>query len=164
MRHRLFLAVSVRRIAAFAFGAALVIPASSVVQAQATAPAAENGLLTLPNVRVIKPDASRSRPVAFVADGVKAFIDGQSGTLVEPSFEALADLARAPGNRKPEPKASRGTAYVLPNGTHVLRASPSMINLSIARIGDGGSVALACTPDDTPLQVFRVVVKAEVEQ
>ena len=164
MRHRVFVAVPVRRIAAVAFGAALLIPASSVVWAQATVPASESGLLTFPNVRVVKPDASRSRPVTFTADGVKAFIDDQSGALTEPSFEALADLQRAPGHRKPEPKAGRNPVTILANGTYVLLAPPSMINLSIARVGYGGSVAIACTPADALPEMLRVVANVEVAQ
>lgn len=164
MRHCLFLASSFRRIAPVAFGAAVVMLASSAVPAQVPAAAAENGLLTLPNVRFIKPDGSRGRPVTFAADSVKAFIDEQSGELAEPSFEALADLQRASGHRKPDPKALRNQVTILPNGTYVLRAPPSMINLSIARIGHGGSAAVACTPADALPEMLRVVAKVEVAQ
>jgi hypothetical protein len=137
----------------------IVLAASPAALAQAT-PDNPTGAMSFPNVRVVAvPTGSR---ITISADHMKAFLDAESGALAEPSFDQLDELQRARGHHKPEGKA-RNAVRTLPNGTLVLQAPASMINLSIARIGANGGLEMACTPPDGLASVFHVKA-AEVRQ
>ena len=153
MRHSFLLRMSIRRVATVALSAAAGISASFAVHAEPATPPNEAGLLTLPNVRVIR--MTMPSPAARLQlDGMKAFIDAESGTLTVPTFEQLDELQRVDGHRKPEPKAL--DVRRMSNGALKLRAPSSMINLSVARLDASGKVAMACTPADGVAQVFHV--------
>jgi hypothetical protein len=135
-RHRspLYLATIVALLGAGAAGAADTTPMVP----------SKDGLLTLPNVRVVSAPQLATTPVAQA--GMKAYIDPTTGQLRQPTQEELLAESRAGqlASTLQQQSLQQGTEFVTSSGAIGVTLGESSMVFSVVQKTDGGALAEFC--------------------